>query len=156
MEQLAKKLNITEPEGWYTITRQSLQQHGAYGLLQKYNGSLIKLLKAIYPQYKWDITKFNQLPRGYWNDIDNQRAFMAQLAKTLNITHTKDWFRLTATTLMQHGGSRLLQKYGSLSKLLVNVCPDYRQLCRDFVMNLVQNSGLSRVEDVFQLPLQHP
>ncbi len=51
MENLAKRLNIRDQEGWYSLTLNTLKQNGGYGLLQKYNGSPSKLLTNVYPEY---------------------------------------------------------------------------------------------------------
>ncbi len=51
VENLSKKLNISSKEGWYAITKATVQQHGGYGLLQKHNGSVSKLL-SIVPEYQ--------------------------------------------------------------------------------------------------------
>ncbi len=51
MDNLANKLNITTPNDWYRINLSSFQQHGATSLLQKYDGSVCKLLTNVYPTY---------------------------------------------------------------------------------------------------------
>jgi len=59
MDDLAKKLNITDSEGWYNITGSTLQEHGGGGLLiGKYNGSVYQLLKEVYPQYQESCRNF--------------------------------------------------------------------------------------------------
>ncbi len=142
MDELAKELNIKDREDWYKVSSTTLQQNGAYRLLvQKYNGSPSKLLQAVYSQYlhrftvtttscqkySWDITKFAQLPRGYWNDIANQRSFILDLAKKLNITAPESWYQITAGSIRQHGGAGLLSKYnGSLGALLRSMYPEYQ------------------------------
>ncbi len=51
MDDLARKLNITNNADWYQITNGTLKQHGLATLLKNYNGSFSKLLKAVYPEY---------------------------------------------------------------------------------------------------------
>ncbi len=52
MNSLAKKLNITDPEGWHRVSHNTLQKCGVGGLLaSKYNDSPTKLLAAVYPEY---------------------------------------------------------------------------------------------------------
>ncbi len=48
LQNLAKELNIIDQSGWYKISASLLQRHG---LLQKYNGSVSKLLSTIFPEY---------------------------------------------------------------------------------------------------------
>ncbi len=51
MNSIAQKLNITDKTDWYDITRKSLEKHGGSYLLKKHNGSVIKLLQTVYPEY---------------------------------------------------------------------------------------------------------
>ncbi len=51
LEKLAKKLRITSPTEWYSVTPQQIIRNGGSELLAKYNDSPMKLLRTIYPQY---------------------------------------------------------------------------------------------------------
>lgn len=52
MDNLAKKLNITEYEEWYKTTYRTIRKHGGGGLLaSKYKNSLSHLLTTVYPEY---------------------------------------------------------------------------------------------------------
>ncbi len=59
LDALAKRLNITDQEDWYKVTRKVFVQNGAGGLLQKYSGSPSKLLAAIYPEYPYQLLSFH-------------------------------------------------------------------------------------------------
>ncbi len=140
MKNLAKKLGITSDEGWYTVTTKLFHQHGGQGLLNKYNNSVIKLLSAIFPQYltrivcyyyslrtQWYKSKFVQARQRQGDGTDQQRLFIDDLAKKLQITNKEDWYKVTNAMLVsQSGGAKLLNAYnGSLSKLLSTVYPEY-------------------------------
>ncbi len=170
MDDLAKHLNITDLSGWYKITWATLRQHGGSRLLSKFNNSPFQLLRAVYTQYpmcnmydilfitryNWDITKFTQVQRGYWNSVANQRLFMDSIASQLNITNVSGWSYITSTSVQQYGGATLLQKYkGSLSKLLVSVYPEYKQFCRDCAMIMVQDLKLSKPDDLVHVPTEY-
>ena len=43
------------------------------------------LLKTVYPNHNWLIWKFNYLPKGYWDNKDNEIEFMNWLGKKLEI-----------------------------------------------------------------------
>ncbi len=64
----------------------------------------------------------------YWDDMSNQRNFMDELAEKLGITNVDGWYKITATTVQQHGGASLLKQYydNSLSKCLTSVYPEYQ------------------------------
>ncbi len=53
MDDLAKKLNITQPSRWYTLTSSVLKQNNGSTLLKKYAGSISKLLTTVYPEYPY-------------------------------------------------------------------------------------------------------
>ncbi len=148
LNSLSKELRITTQEQWYQVTSSTLIEHGGKPLLLHYNGSPGKLLMAVYPEYpnidllcskyinkdtnfliyKWDLSKFVRVPGGYWDDMRNQRSFMDNLAKTLQISNPEEWkSKLTKSVLYTHGGTTLLNvNYkGSVSRLLATVYPEY-------------------------------
>ncbi len=51
MNELGKKLQITDLSGLYNITKTSIANHGGRGLLKRYNNSVSNLLKTVYPEY---------------------------------------------------------------------------------------------------------
>ncbi len=140
MDAIAKKLNISHPDGWYKIKGDTLRQHGAKTVLDNYyNGSISKLLTKVYPEYEivsnnscrvpWDMEKFRKCSRlvkqGHWSDRSNQRKFMDDLAKRLRITDPDGWYSVSYDTVCKHGGSGILSySYGgSVYKLLKAVYP---------------------------------
>ncbi len=149
MNQIAKHLNITHQEQWYAVTTKQLQQHGGSGLLTKYGGSRVKLFAALFPQYKWDTSRF-KLPQGHWNSVANQRSFLDHIATKLNITSLEGWFQVTTTKVQHLGGAMLLKKYrGSLPRLLSTVYPEYLTACREAVLRAARDAD---VDDVTKLP----
>ncbi len=96
------------------------------------------------------------MPRGHWDDVSNQLAFMNDLAKKLSITDTEGWFGITWATLRENEGSGLLKKYNnSLPKLLGTVYPYYQQICRDFILGIVSDLKLSKVQDAVNVPSEY-
>lgn len=47
--------------------------------------SLVKALSEIYSEHEWHPWKFQQVPQGYWQSIDNQIQFFDWVAQQLNI-----------------------------------------------------------------------
>ncbi len=79
MDHLAQKLNITVPDGWYSITLDTFLKRGGARLYQKYN-SMFKIFSSVYPEYRIilrlvttsDTSGIQQLfadPDGNLNDI---------------------------------------------------------------------------------------
>jgi len=86
--------------------------------------------KPVAPRYS------KRYPRGYWNDVTNQRTFLDKLGKELSITN-KEWYTMTyrkfAATLSRYGGYGLLSKYKSPSKLFTTLFPEYKTECSNFL-----------------------
>ncbi len=107
--------------------------------------------------YKWDLDRFiTRVKIGYWSDVGNQRAFLDDMAKKLNLTD-HERHNITSQMVLQHGGFQLLKKYDySLSKLLTTLYPEYKQMCRTFVMHAIHDLNLKKVEDLVNVPLEYP
>ncbi len=166
LNEIGKKLNISDLSGWYNINWHVLKQHGGASLLSKYNYSLSRLLSTVYPEYlfeqkelhyfitftyTWDFTTSAacSVPYAHWRDLTNQKAFMESLAKKLDISDTSAWDKLTIRCLRENGGAGLSKRYhDSPSKLLFTLYPSYKQACQDFVIKMVRELKLSNVEDL--------
>jgi hypothetical protein len=56
-------------------------------------------------------------PKGYWKDINNQRAFFDEMASKHNLHNPRDWAAVSWETLLKEGGYFVSQYYkGSLLK----------------------------------------
>lgn len=57
--------------------------------LFKEHSSLVKALRAAFPEHKWHSSRFAEVagrqPRGFWNSIENQREYVEAMEKQLNI-----------------------------------------------------------------------
>jgi hypothetical protein len=78
------------------VTSKAFNKLGGSGLLAHYDNSLSALLTKVYPNVQWDLLKFHRIPKRkdiadkmplrYWNNLDNQRNFMNEVAKKLSIS----------------------------------------------------------------------
>ena len=114
-------------EDWYQVKISDVEDQGGHGLLNHYGGSLIKLLLAVYPDFKWQVWRFNQPPKGYWNDLKNQREFFDWMELQLGIQRKEDWYEVKTSDLKSDSGiGTVLQLYkGSLPKALETIYSDY-------------------------------
>ncbi len=84
LNYLATKLHILTPEDWYNVSKRDVMENGGEILLDRYNGSLAKLITTVfseYPQnnrhYCWfsDMigmkTNFNLINTGTMNQPEN-------------------------------------------------------------------------------------
>ena len=69
------------------------------------------------------------MPRNYWKDPQNQRAFLESIAKDLNITKPADWYSVTTAQLKEMGGSTLVNLHG----LSILSCNEHYLLLTDQV-----------------------
>jgi hypothetical protein len=58
--------------------------------------------------------KSKRKPRGYWDKLENQKAFLDGLIKKYNVEPAK----LTSSLIHGNGGSRLVRRYPSVRALL--------------------------------------
>ncbi len=49
----------------------------------------------MYPDYKWLLWKFPQVPGNFWADRNNKRLFLDWAAEQLNIKEPYEWSKVT-------------------------------------------------------------
>eukprot|EP01118_Nematostelium_gracile_P016455 TRINITY_DN6819_c0_g1_i1.p1 TRINITY_DN6819_c0_g1~~TRINITY_DN6819_c0_g1_i1.p1 ORF type:complete len:345 (+),score=60.30 TRINITY_DN6819_c0_g1_i1:359-1393(+) len=126
IDQLGKVLNITHMEDWYNVSAKQIIKNGLGWLLQKYNGSPMKLITSIMKEHSWDLFKFSRKPRGTWNDMESQRKFLNLLAQKFKIQKMEDWYHIGIDQINSQGGNGLLQKYDdSPSKMITTIIPEH-------------------------------
>jgi hypothetical protein len=139
LKEVEQKLNIQQPTDWYNYRNKDIIKHGGNVLLSKYNNSMSQMLQALYPEVEWDavrydanlercnnVARFNQAPRNYWKDKENQLKSFKRIEKKLNIQQPSDWYLYGTKELLANRGYTLLanNRY-SFQTLLHNMYPDY-------------------------------
>src|SRR4051794_5076016 len=56
----------TDLERWYKVRARELQALGGEVLLQRYGKSVSKLLATVFPEHKWDLLRFQNKPKSFW------------------------------------------------------------------------------------------
>jgi hypothetical protein len=74
----------------------------------------------------WDASKFERVPKNYWNDRQNRRALFDQLGKQLGVSTLDDWYQVRASHLSAKGAGGFLRRYyqDSLLKALEDIYPE--------------------------------
>ena len=54
-----------------------------------------KFCKMLFQTFNWKPWKFCQVPKGYWNDINNRKEYLKDLASTLGFKTMQEWYSLT-------------------------------------------------------------
>lgn len=94
MDWLGKKLDFNSPEDWYKLTRKQVQENQGIGLLKKYDHSASKMVTTLFSQHPWKYWKFSSLPMDYWDNVQNQREYLEDLAEHLGHGKLEDWYNI--------------------------------------------------------------
>lgn len=83
---------------------------------------------------------------------------MDEIRNKLNIQHPTEWCDITTTDIADHGGLSLVNGCynGSLTKLLSTIYPEYKEMCRQFVNQVMLDFNLNKVEDVLHVSIEYP
>ena len=68
------------------------------------------------------------VPKGFWEDKDNHKAFLTKIGEDLGYTKPEDWHKIKADDLVkQKAGRHLLYNHysGSIQNMLSTVFPDH-------------------------------
>eukprot|EP00026_Physarum_polycephalum_P001003 Phypoly_transcript_01004.p1 GENE.Phypoly_transcript_01004~~Phypoly_transcript_01004.p1 ORF type:complete len:1224 (-),score=188.92 Phypoly_transcript_01004:75-3746(-) len=106
-----------DPKGWYDNASTEAIQSSKWGkiVLSYYKGNLAYALKQLFPEISFDMTKLPIVPKNYWSDPENRRAFFVRIAKENEFDHLslKDWYQLGRdNVLKKKGASAVLSYYG--------------------------------------------
>eukprot|EP01114_Cavostelium_apophysatum_P006968 TRINITY_DN1858_c0_g2_i1.p1 TRINITY_DN1858_c0_g2~~TRINITY_DN1858_c0_g2_i1.p1 ORF type:complete len:606 (-),score=106.11 TRINITY_DN1858_c0_g2_i1:180-1967(-) len=124
-DNIAGRLGIKHWEEWYRVTPEEFRDLGVRRYLLDHCGSPAKSLIGAYPEIPWDLSKFDRQPQGYWAVAANQRKFLEDLANTLAITEWKQWYDIRKTTVLEHGGKKILDQHGgSHTKAIMSAFPE--------------------------------
>ena len=134
LEHLAVRLGIKEPRDWCGVSYKKVVDNGGSSLLLRY-GNLKNILIANFPQYSWekwfqdrsdnDNSVVNKKKRNYWDDIDNQRAFMDDLGKKIGVKRLEDWNGVAKKVVLEHSGAPMIRKYSNMQELLETIYPHH-------------------------------
>jgi hypothetical protein len=59
--------------------------------LMAYYYSVSSIFLKTFPEHDWEVWRFDHVPQGYWDDIQNQRRYMDWLSEQLKISYKTDW-----------------------------------------------------------------
>ena len=148
MNKLYNYFQLNSIEEWNKISRKKIIQNGGKSLLLfHYSNDKTNLLTSIYPNYPWKIEniKKNENTKENFKLIENQRKFMQNLAKKLNIKKLDEWLLISRNKLIENGGRSLLKNYyeNNMQKLLENIFPNYQWNFDDPYIYINQNLFLN-------------
>ena len=127
MDNLYKKLKFQSMDDFFSIKRKQFIRYGGLLLLRSY-GDYKKLLQSIYPRYDWNFNNYHRvrLTKTYFESIENQKEFLIELYKKLNLKSIEELINVPKSSIIQFGGVKLLRKYQyDIKNLLLSLFPDY-------------------------------
>jgi len=129
LEWLGKRLGFNNIEDWYGITTNAINDNYGSGLLGRFNNSPYKLIKDVFPEYKWFVWMFNVTPKGMWENAAIRKQYIEWLGKRLGFNTMEDWYGITTNVINDNYGGGLLGRFnGSPYKLIKDVFPEYKWL----------------------------
>lgn len=125
IDSMGAELGVTDLDQWHSITGAHIDRIGGKKLIRNiYGGSLCTALLSVYPNHSWEEWRFDKVPKGYWNSVENQKKYVDWAAKQLSIASPDQWYARSAADLEPIYGSTVLAMHSNqLHKLLVSVYP---------------------------------
>jgi hypothetical protein len=83
-DEIGKEFGIdnTNLDGWYSIKYGDvIEKKGVSSVLSHYNCSLIQSLQNIYKDKDWQVWKFDQMHRHYWDNETHVKAYLDWMFK---------------------------------------------------------------------------
>lgn len=127
---IADKLGITSStlQRWYALTPADILRHGGLSIRWQYRNSIPTLANIIYPEHKWDRSRFAPLPNDELEtDRANIRAALLHIADRLGFDGSKmeSWYKVTSKVLRPTGVLTFHPRYHSRHDLLRVAFPDH-------------------------------
>jgi hypothetical protein len=105
-ECLGRRIGFSCFNDWYSIDRTTVNNRGGgYILARYYNDSLVDALADVFPEHQWLPWMFKQVPRHYWSDSNNCRAYLEWVAPALHVETVEHWYSVSANDLRLHYGT---------------------------------------------------
>jgi hypothetical protein len=105
MEYIRDRMNFNNGmEDWYSIREEDIDSHGFSKFYDRWVGYAVM---DIYPEHIWEPWRFQEIPRGFWDDLERQRNYADWLADRLGISQCEDWYECSLRDLIDHYGQSL-------------------------------------------------
>jgi hypothetical protein len=121
---LIKSLDQTDNlDDCYKISTNTLKQNGLAGILnnERFKGSAVKCIMFCFPEYNWEVLKFEKKPQGFWKIPENIRLVLEDIKEKKGWTIYEDFYQLSKQDIPQG----LHDRIPSVIKILKTAYPDY-------------------------------
>eukprot|EP00026_Physarum_polycephalum_P002518 Phypoly_transcript_02525.p1 GENE.Phypoly_transcript_02525~~Phypoly_transcript_02525.p1 ORF type:complete len:833 (+),score=92.99 Phypoly_transcript_02525:54-2552(+) len=131
LEKFARSRNLDPllASSWYSVNRRTFMKlKGAKSILGYYNGSLQKAVIDLFPEIRFETSKFDRFPRKYWGSAQNRRVVFENFAKEKGFDplSASGWYKVTMTDTKYTKGIRSVLNYyqDSLTNAVIHLFPD--------------------------------
>jgi hypothetical protein len=106
------------------ISKGQIATNGGGGLLRLYySDSPAAFVSAVFPEFQWIPWHFPFVPRGFWEDLNNQRTYLDWVGQQVRYQTWEDWYQVNSDTVVNHFGGGLLGTHynNSAAQLVMTV-----------------------------------
>uniref|UniRef100_A0A6B2L4U2 Uncharacterized protein n=1 Tax=Arcella intermedia TaxID=1963864 RepID=A0A6B2L4U2_9EUKA len=123
LDWVCTRERYTQFSDCYICTSKKMLSYGGDGLLDKYNGSFMSVLQALYPMFTWMPWKFSKSPFLFTEKQANKWRLIKFCSEKLKISDWNDWYRISRGQLLKLGVFHVIRKLGGLEDLLKEFFP---------------------------------
>lgn len=103
METLGTQLGVKvgDYDGWYSVSWSQFRKIGGMPLIRRYGSDKVPLLRAVFPEHKWDPERFIRKMSRHWDDPEYRRASLVAIGAKLGMREGEheEWYRLPPSAL---------------------------------------------------------
>lgn len=171
LRSIATQFHIQTFEDWYSFSGKNVYKlPGAATFMKKFDNSLNKALKTIYPNYPWEDFKFKRKRKNFWSDPSSKRRFLDFLYQKYNFSSLDDFYQISQKILLQNGGKTVCNySQQGVFNILKEAYPHHtwdilegpnfrkhsffrsKQNIREYILYLIRNFRIERMEDWYRI-----
>ena len=95
LQRIKNKLNIKTYEDWYNINTNDIIRAGGRKIMNKYKGSIPRMLISVYPEYNWNFFKSDCKKKVLLNNSFYFNELVNSIRKMGNVQRPADWLRIS-------------------------------------------------------------
>jgi len=114
---LEKKFSITSINDWLKLNVKDFVN----SFQKRHHFSSVAMIRELVPEHTFNTWDFKQVPKGWWDDIENQKAYFNWLKRSLKIKKPEDWYSIKSRQVHLS----LLMRFENFQQMLKIMVPDY-------------------------------
>jgi hypothetical protein len=72
--------------------------------MKHHKGSLVSLLKTVYPNHEWHEWRFQMAPLRFWSSTENVKRFFDFVGQECGVVRMEDWYQVNRKRVIELGG----------------------------------------------------